>query len=74
MDIKNTSGFTWSDEYGAGIVKKNDDVWDRYSKVCTNGVATASPGTTNNTITLSDALQQNHSKTRASNISMLLSR
>ncbi|KAG2102321.1 hypothetical protein BD769DRAFT_1676650 [Suillus cothurnatus] len=32
MDIKNTSGFTWSDEYGAGIVIKNDNVWDRYVK------------------------------------------
>jgi len=41
MDIKNTSGFTWSDEYGAEIVQKNDDVWDQYVKVCTNSIATA---------------------------------
>ncbi|KAG2158080.1 uncharacterized protein EDB93DRAFT_1246566 [Suillus bovinus] len=26
LDIKNTSGFTWSDEYGVGIVTKDDDV------------------------------------------------
>ncbi|KIK37046.1 hypothetical protein CY34DRAFT_93421, partial [Suillus luteus UH-Slu-Lm8-n1] len=32
VDIKNTSGFTWSDEYGAGVVNKRDDVWDRYVK------------------------------------------
>jgi hypothetical protein len=73
MDIKNTSGFTWSDEYGAGIVIKNDDVWDRYVKVCTS-VTTAAAGTTNNAITLSDALQQKRSRTRASNTYVLWSR
>ncbi|KAG0698453.1 hypothetical protein DFH29DRAFT_810344 [Suillus ampliporus] len=50
IDIKNTSEFTWSDEYGAGIVRKNDDVWNWYTKVCTS-VAAAAPGTTNNAIT-----------------------
>ncbi|KAG1862473.1 hypothetical protein C8R48DRAFT_547614, partial [Suillus tomentosus] len=25
LDIKNMSGFMWSDEFGAGIVRKNDD-------------------------------------------------
>ncbi|KIK81560.1 hypothetical protein PAXRUDRAFT_122979, partial [Paxillus rubicundulus Ve08.2h10] len=32
IDIKNTSGFTWSDQNGAGIALKNHDVWDRYAK------------------------------------------
>ncbi|KAG1809208.1 hypothetical protein EV424DRAFT_1350097 [Suillus variegatus] len=32
VDIKNTSGFTWSDENGAGIALKDDDVWVRYIK------------------------------------------
>ncbi|KIK73208.1 hypothetical protein PAXRUDRAFT_108730, partial [Paxillus rubicundulus Ve08.2h10] len=32
IDIKNMSGFTWSDQNGAGIVLKNHDVWDRYAK------------------------------------------
>ncbi|KIK72759.1 hypothetical protein PAXRUDRAFT_836380, partial [Paxillus rubicundulus Ve08.2h10] len=34
VDIKDTSGFTWSDEHGGGIVLKHDDVWDWYVKVC----------------------------------------
>jgi hypothetical protein len=33
INIKNTSGFTWSDEHGAGIALKDDDVWTRYVKV-----------------------------------------
>ncbi|KIK94938.1 hypothetical protein PAXRUDRAFT_122076, partial [Paxillus rubicundulus Ve08.2h10] len=33
IDIKDMSGFTWSDQNGAGIVLKNHDVWDRYAKV-----------------------------------------
>ncbi|KAG2143510.1 uncharacterized protein EDB93DRAFT_1251923 [Suillus bovinus] len=32
LDIKNTSGFMWSDEYGVGIVTKDDDVWNWYIK------------------------------------------
>ncbi|KAG1805290.1 hypothetical protein EV424DRAFT_1304639, partial [Suillus variegatus] len=32
VDIKNTSGFTWSDDNGAGIALKDDDVWVRYIK------------------------------------------
>ncbi|KIK90715.1 hypothetical protein PAXRUDRAFT_151314 [Paxillus rubicundulus Ve08.2h10] len=34
VDIKNTLGFTWSDEHGGGIFLKHDDVWDWYAKVC----------------------------------------
>ncbi|KIK80394.1 hypothetical protein PAXRUDRAFT_72139, partial [Paxillus rubicundulus Ve08.2h10] len=33
IDIKNTSGFTWSDKNGAGIALKNDDIWDKYARV-----------------------------------------
>jgi hypothetical protein len=73
MDIKNTSGFTWSDEYGAGIVIKNDNVWDQYVKVCTS-VTTTAAGTTNNAIILSNTLQQKRSRTRASNTYVLWSR
>ncbi|KAG1836262.1 hypothetical protein C8R48DRAFT_782988 [Suillus tomentosus] len=32
VNIKNTSGFTWSDDNGAGIALKDDDVWVRYVK------------------------------------------
>ncbi|KIK77490.1 hypothetical protein PAXRUDRAFT_114796, partial [Paxillus rubicundulus Ve08.2h10] len=32
IDIKNTSGFTWNDQNGAGIALKNHDVWDGYAK------------------------------------------
>ncbi|KIK97783.1 hypothetical protein PAXRUDRAFT_49855, partial [Paxillus rubicundulus Ve08.2h10] len=32
IDIKNMSGFTWSDQNGAEIALKNHDVWDRYAK------------------------------------------
>ncbi|KIK76215.1 hypothetical protein PAXRUDRAFT_170619, partial [Paxillus rubicundulus Ve08.2h10] len=30
VDIKNTLGFTWSDEHGGGILLKHNDVWDQY--------------------------------------------
>jgi hypothetical protein len=33
MNIKTQSGFTWSDEYGAGVVAEDSDAWDRYAKV-----------------------------------------
>ncbi|KIK75763.1 hypothetical protein PAXRUDRAFT_171791, partial [Paxillus rubicundulus Ve08.2h10] len=32
IDIRNTSGFTWSDKNGAGIALKNNDVWDKYAR------------------------------------------
>ncbi|KAG2746673.1 hypothetical protein P692DRAFT_201654651, partial [Suillus brevipes Sb2] len=32
IEIKCTSGFTWSDEHGAGISDRKDDVWARFTK------------------------------------------
>ncbi|KAG2359037.1 hypothetical protein BDR07DRAFT_1488694 [Suillus spraguei] len=32
IEIKCTSGFTWSDENGAGITDRKDDVWARFTK------------------------------------------
>ncbi|KIK76424.1 hypothetical protein PAXRUDRAFT_100051, partial [Paxillus rubicundulus Ve08.2h10] len=32
IDIKNRSGFTWSDKNRAGIALKNDDVCDKYAR------------------------------------------
>ncbi|KIJ14054.1 hypothetical protein PAXINDRAFT_79922, partial [Paxillus involutus ATCC 200175] len=32
VDIKNTSGFTWSDDQGVGVTLKHNDVWERYLK------------------------------------------
>ncbi|KAG2050459.1 hypothetical protein BDR06DRAFT_1023280 [Suillus hirtellus] len=32
IEIKCTSGFTWSDEHGAGIADRKDDVWARFTK------------------------------------------
>ncbi|KAG2342368.1 hypothetical protein BDR05DRAFT_1000997 [Suillus weaverae] len=32
VDIKKTSGFSWSDETGAGITDDHGDVWDKYVK------------------------------------------
>ncbi|KIK93870.1 hypothetical protein PAXRUDRAFT_144068, partial [Paxillus rubicundulus Ve08.2h10] len=39
VDIKNTSGFTWSDEHSGGIVLKHDDIWDWYIKVCISPIS-----------------------------------
>ncbi|KAG2109810.1 hypothetical protein DEU56DRAFT_920272 [Suillus clintonianus] len=36
IDVKITSGFTWSDEQGAGITSKKDDVWARFVKTHPN--------------------------------------
>ncbi|KIK76216.1 hypothetical protein PAXRUDRAFT_54057, partial [Paxillus rubicundulus Ve08.2h10] len=32
VDIKNTSGFTWNDQIGAGIQSLSDDIWIKYCK------------------------------------------
>ncbi|KAG1890614.1 uncharacterized protein F5891DRAFT_1197953 [Suillus fuscotomentosus] len=32
VNIKKTSGFSWSDEHGAGITDEHGDTWDRYAK------------------------------------------
>ncbi|OJA15211.1 hypothetical protein AZE42_12808, partial [Rhizopogon vesiculosus] len=32
LDIKNSSGFMWSDEHGAGVFQKDDDIWNHYAK------------------------------------------
>ncbi|KAG2068689.1 hypothetical protein BDR04DRAFT_934672, partial [Suillus decipiens] len=32
VEIKCTSGFTWSDEQGAGIMDRKDNVWARFTK------------------------------------------
>ncbi|KAG1784463.1 uncharacterized protein HD556DRAFT_1451750 [Suillus plorans] len=32
VEIKCTSGFTWSNEHGAGIMDRKDDVWARFTK------------------------------------------
>ncbi|KAG2127179.1 uncharacterized protein EDB93DRAFT_1257163 [Suillus bovinus] len=32
IEIKCTSGFTWSDEHGVGIADRKDDVWARFTK------------------------------------------
>ncbi|KIJ10947.1 hypothetical protein PAXINDRAFT_85276, partial [Paxillus involutus ATCC 200175] len=32
MDIKDTSGFTWSDDQGVGVTLKHNDVWEQYLK------------------------------------------
>ncbi|KIK91938.1 hypothetical protein PAXRUDRAFT_795399, partial [Paxillus rubicundulus Ve08.2h10] len=34
MDIKNTSGFTWSGDQGAGVTLKHSDIWEQYLKAC----------------------------------------
>ncbi|KAG0694189.1 hypothetical protein DFH29DRAFT_1006551 [Suillus ampliporus] len=36
IDIKITSGFTWSNEQGAGISHRKDDVWARFVKTHPN--------------------------------------
>ncbi|KIK72659.1 hypothetical protein PAXRUDRAFT_21731 [Paxillus rubicundulus Ve08.2h10] len=32
VDIKNMSGFTWSDDQGAGVTLKHSDIWEQYLK------------------------------------------
>ncbi|KAG1811919.1 hypothetical protein EV424DRAFT_1277971, partial [Suillus variegatus] len=32
VEIKCTSGFTWSDKHGAGITDKKDDIWAHFIK------------------------------------------
>ncbi|KIK81240.1 hypothetical protein PAXRUDRAFT_114774, partial [Paxillus rubicundulus Ve08.2h10] len=32
MDIKNMTGFTWSDDQGAGVTLKYSDIWEQYLK------------------------------------------
>ncbi|KAF9236555.1 hypothetical protein BU15DRAFT_49835, partial [Melanogaster broomeanus] len=36
VDIKNTSGFTWSDQFRAGIQSSSDNIWARYCKASTS--------------------------------------
>ncbi|KAG2060464.1 hypothetical protein BDR06DRAFT_872242, partial [Suillus hirtellus] len=33
VEIKYTSGFTWSDDHGAGITDKKDDIWTHFIKI-----------------------------------------
>ncbi|KAG2066401.1 hypothetical protein BDR04DRAFT_967197, partial [Suillus decipiens] len=33
INIKNTLGFTWSDEHRAGITDRKDDIWACFTKV-----------------------------------------
>ena len=34
IELKNASGFMWSNKDGVNISLKQKDVWNRYAKVC----------------------------------------